>query len=148
MLFNNCEDQKHDIAFVGFAVGRISALGSLQEPECTALVSSSEWKLLTCFRMWKNSLRYNNSIFFPLLRPISLWGSVLGSTISGKSKTTRNQKQQRRHANLPARFAFRQQEKHRKGPEPQPNTHTKNHRICLGHGGKSRVIATCTFKTN
>ena len=64
MLFNNCEDQKHDIAFVGFAVGRISALGSLQEPECTALVSSSEWKLLTCFRMWKNSLRYNNSIFF------------------------------------------------------------------------------------
>ena len=69
----------------------------------------------------------------------------LGFTISRQiKKPTKNQTKQRRHANLPARFAFRQQEKqqnkHRKGPEPQPKKHPhQTTRFALDTEGKPNV---------
>ena len=61
-----------------------------------------------------------------------------------KTKTNKNQATQRRHANLPARFAFRQQKKQqtntKKGPKPQPKSPHQDHQDCLRHDrGKPNV---------
>jgi hypothetical protein len=58
----------------------------------------------------------------------------------GKTATTRN---------LPARFAFRQQEKQQNNTKRShnQNTHTKNHRIAMDTETQ-RVIEKCTTKRN
>ena len=57
--------------------------------------------------------------------------------IHGENKTNKDQTTQRRHANLPARFAFRQQRKQRtntkKRPEPHQKSPHQDLQDCLRH---------------
>ena len=111
--------------------------------------------------VWKIPEWHSHVIIFfsPLLRPISLWGSVL--ILGEASKQIKNIMKylgfiiSRQIINQPwktlnssddtqiprpdLRFANRKNSNANKERGRSQNTHTKNHRICLGHGGKPTV---------